>query len=30
VSGLTGGDRVALPGEKELRDGMEVRAEETN
>jgi HlyD family secretion protein len=30
VSGLTGGDRVALPGEKQLRDGMEVRAEETN
>jgi HlyD family secretion protein len=30
VSGLTSGDRVALPGEKELHDGMEVRAEETN
>ncbi|MDR3721439.1 MAG: efflux RND transporter periplasmic adaptor subunit [Candidatus Acidoferrales bacterium] len=30
VSGLTGSDRVALPGEKELRDGMEVRAGEAN
>ncbi|MGA8766415.1 MAG: efflux RND transporter periplasmic adaptor subunit [Candidatus Acidiferrales bacterium] len=30
VSGLTGDDRVALPGEKELRDGMEVRAGEAN
>jgi HlyD family secretion protein len=30
VSGLTGNDRVALPGEKELHDGMEVRAEEAN
>jgi HlyD family secretion protein len=30
VSGLTSHDRVALPGEKALHDGMEVRAEETN
>ncbi len=30
VSGLTSNDRVALPGEKQLRDGMEVRAEEAN
>jgi HlyD family secretion protein len=30
VSGLTGDDRVSLPGEKELRDGMEVRAGEAN
>ncbi|MGA8012531.1 MAG: efflux RND transporter periplasmic adaptor subunit [Candidatus Acidiferrales bacterium] len=30
VSGLTGDDRVALPGEKELHDGMEVRAGEAN
>ena len=30
VSGLTSNDRVVLPGEKQLRDGMEVRAEEAN
>ena len=30
VSGLTTGDRVALPGEQVLHDGMEVRAEEAN
>ncbi len=30
VSGLTPNDRVALPGEQVLRDGMEVRAEEAN
>ena len=30
VSGLATGDRVALPGEKQLHDGMEVRAGEAN
>jgi HlyD family secretion protein len=30
VSGLTTSDRVALPGEQVLHDGMEVRAEEAN
>jgi HlyD family secretion protein len=30
VSGLAANERVALPGEKKLRDGMEVRAEEAN
>jgi multidrug efflux pump subunit AcrA (membrane-fusion protein) len=30
VSGLTSNDRVVLPGEKQLSDGMEVRAEEAN
>jgi HlyD family secretion protein len=30
VSGLTTNDRVALPGERKLRDGMEIRPEEAN
>jgi HlyD family secretion protein len=30
VSGLADGERVAEPGEKKLREGMEIRAEEAN
>jgi HlyD family secretion protein len=30
LSGLTASERVALPGETELRDGMDVRAKEAN
>ena len=30
VSGLSGGERVAEPGDRRVRDGMEIRAEEAN